>query len=150
MKEILVNKELIFTGTELLRPRMKVEKEKLELHFPDFIFYGTGNKVTSIKGTLTTNFNNTYEVRISILDSYPYEIPIVNLIGYQIEEDCDHRYNAGNLCIMRPENWTLIYSLAFVVGRTAIWLNKYDLWRRNGKERWPGRDAHRIYRYINI
>lgn len=150
MKEILVNKEIIFTGSELFQPRMKVEKEKLEMHFPDFIFYGTGNKVTSIKGPLTTNFNNTYEVRISILDSYPYEIPIVKLIGHQIEGDCEHLYYAGNICIMRSENWSSTYSLAFVVARTALWLNKYDLWRRNGKERWPGRDDHRFYKYINV
>jgi hypothetical protein len=48
-----------------------------------------------------------------------------------------HRYNAGNICYMHPTMWNPgIHNLAFVIGRAAKWLTKYDIWRERGT--WPG------------
>lgn len=142
MKEILVNKGMVFSGNEFYQPRMKVENQKLGRFFPQFNFLAVNNKVTSIKGLLTTNYNNSFEVRISMPQEYPYEIPHITPQNFTVEEECEHKYTNGNICVMRPESWKSIYSLAFIVARTAIWLNKYEQWRNNGRDEWPGLDAH--------
>ena len=36
-----VDRRLIFAGDDLARPRMAVEQEKLQAHFPGFRLYGT-------------------------------------------------------------------------------------------------------------
>ncbi|MBK8945344.1 MAG: hypothetical protein IPM32_08755 [Ignavibacteriae bacterium] len=143
MQGIQVNRDILFIGSDFLEPRIIAEKRKLKMFFPQFEFYGIDKKITSVRGLLTTNLNNSYNVRISVTDSYPYEIPIIELIDFEIDEECPHKYYAGNLCIMRPDHWSSVYSLAYVVARTAVWLNKYDIWRRNGKEEWPGKDSHK-------
>lgn len=150
MQGIQVNRDLLFIGRDLLESRIIVEKRKLEMFFPQFKFYGIDKKITSIRGLLKTNLYNSYNVRISVTDSYPYEIPIINLIDFEIDEKCTHKYHAGNICIMKPDHWNSVYSLAFAVARTAIWLNKYDIWRRNGKEEWPGKDFHRFNEDIAV
>lgn len=150
MQGIQVNRDLLFIGSDFLEPRIIVEKRKLKMFFPQFDFYGIDKKITSLRGLLKTNLNNTYNVRISVTDSYPYTIPFIDLIDFEIDEECRNKYQAGNICIMKPDHWSSVYSLAFVVAKTAIWLNKYDIWRRNGKEEWPGKDYHRYNEEIAV
>jgi hypothetical protein len=38
---------------------------------------------------------------------------------------------------MRSDQWRRHFTVALVVTKTAIWLNKYELWKRNGRA-WPG------------
>lgn len=143
MRRFQANPELIFMGSDFSRPRMVVEKEKINSQFPGFKFYGYGDKVTSVQGYLRTNFGNSYHIIIEIPDTYPYTRPDVMLPYMTIDSSCPHKYSDNEICVMKSEQWTTAFSLAFVIAKTAIWLNKYDTWKRNGKRRWPGRDQHR-------
>lgn len=131
------NRELVFSGPDLLRPRMTVEREKLMLHFPQFSFYGVNGQPSSVQGNLSTSYGNSYSVRISIPAHYPYELPEVTLPYHTISSGCPHTFVNGKICIMKSAQWTSTFSLAFVVAKTAVWLNKYDYWRMHGK--WPGK-----------
>jgi hypothetical protein len=133
------NREMIFSGSDLSRPRMVVEKEKLNQLFPGFEFYGSNGQVTSVMGWLNTSYGNRYLVRVVLDASYPYSLPRVELPVTTLEAGTPHRYGGGSICIMRSDQWSTTLSLAFVVAKAAIWLNKYDSWVRNGKGRWPGK-----------
>ena len=78
MSNMQVNRGLIFSGDDFRRPRMVVEKEKMIKFFPQFKFYGSNGQVTSVKGILTTNFKNSYLVRVYILR----EISIYNATDF--------------------------------------------------------------------
>lgn len=143
MGRIQTNKELVFLGSDWSRPRMTVEREKMASHFPTFDFYGYGGEVTSVQGDLRTNDGNQYYVKIEISKNYPYQMPKIYLPYETIDSSCPHKFSGGRICILRSEQWTSTFSLAFIVAKTAIWLNKYDKWKRDGKLRWPGKDQHR-------
>jgi hypothetical protein len=55
---------------------------------------------------------------------------------WAVRADAPHYFNDGSICIMRLDQWRRIYTVALVVAKTAIWLGKYELWKREG--RWPG------------
>jgi len=143
MANVEVSRELVFTGADLARPRMVVEQEKMRAKFPGFQFYGSGGNVSSVQGYLTTSDRNRYYVKVIVSSSYPYALPTIELPQHAIDSDCPHKYMSGAICVMKSEQWSSTYSLAFVVARAAVWLNKYDLWRRTGRVRWPGNDQHR-------
>jgi len=138
-----VSKDLIFMGADLLRPRMTVEQEKMKSRFPNFQFYAQNGRVNSVKGYLETSYNNSYYVKILISSNYPYDMPKIELPYTSIDSACPHIYTNDRLCVMKSDQWTTTYSIAFMVGKTAVWLNKYDSWKRKGKIRWPGNDQHR-------
>jgi ubiquitin-protein ligase len=80
--------------------------------------------------------NAMYVLSIKFPDSYPNEMPRVFVDAPAITV-APHRYNAGNICYMHPTMWNPgIHNLAFVIGRAAKWLTKYDIWREHGT--WPG------------
>ncbi len=139
MANLQINRELIFTGSDLFRPRMAVEKEKMALFFPNFSFYGSGERVTSVKGYLSTSYYNKYYVRIEIGPNYPYSLPDIYLPYTTLEANCPHRFKNGGICVIKREQWSKTLSLAVLVAKAAVWVNKYDSWKQNGKWRWPGR-----------
>ena len=118
---------------------MSLEQQKMQGRFPTMSFYGTDEEVTAIRGALTTNYGNLYSIRISVPDSYPYSIPRIT-VEPEPDEDCRHIYPDGSICVMKSAQWSKTYSLALLVAKTAMWLNKYDQWKANGKCRWPGRE----------
>jgi ubiquitin-protein ligase len=140
MSRFQANPELVLRGSELNRPRMTVEQEKMASQFPSFKFYGSFGKVTAVKGYLQTNFGNSYLIKIKIPDSYPYSMPGISLPYESIDGSCPHVYRNKEICVMKSEQWASSFSLAFMVAKAAIWLNKYDLWKRNGRGRWPGKE----------
>jgi ubiquitin-protein ligase len=78
----------------------------------------------------------TYVLSIKFPDSYPNEMPRVYVDAPTITL-APHRYNTGNICYLHPLMWNPgVHNLAFVIGRAAKWLNKYEIWRQGGK--WPG------------
>ncbi len=135
MAEIQARQELILTPAQIQTNRWYYEREKLRF-FPSFVLLGSNGQVTGAEGTLDTQCNNTYAIRIS-LDNYPYGLPRVFPKGWTIYPGAPHSYTDGSLCIMRADQWRQYFSVALVVAKTAIWLNKYELWKRNG-HRWPG------------
>ncbi len=133
------NREVIFSSYELSRPRMALEKEKMQMHFPSFDFYATFGRITSVRGYIYTNYDNSYYIKVHVGAKYPYELPEVTLPHTSLELGCPHKFSSDKICIMRSAQWSSSLSLAFVVAKTAIWLNKYDSWIRNGRLRWPGK-----------
>jgi hypothetical protein len=141
MSNFIVSKDVLFEGLDLSRPRWVVEKEKLNAKFPGFTFYGSNGEISSVTGYLHTNYGNSYYVKISISSSYPYDLPKVSLPYTIIESSCPHHFTNDNICLMKLEQWNTTFSLAFLVTKVALWLNKYDYWKRHN--RWPGnQQAH--------
>lgn len=136
MPNLQVDRKLIFVSSDLLRPRNVVEKEKVDNMFPQFSFINHNGHL-AIRGRLKTNFSY-YTVRITTTDNYPYHIPVVEIVDGTIKSGCPHRYVDGTVCLMRPDEWTSTFSLALLVARSAIWLNKYEYWNRHGT--WPGNE----------
>jgi len=130
------SKDLVFTGGDLLRPRMTVEQEKVNTHFPGFSFYATQGRLTSIKGYLRTSYGGSYYVSIQIPPSYPYEGPTVLLPYETIDSGVHHKFSSHEPCLMKADQWSSSLSIAFIIAKTAIWVNKYDSWKRTGQ--WPG------------
>jgi ubiquitin-protein ligase len=138
MAGLQFNRDMIFLGNDLSRPRMVVEKEKMRQFFPGFDFYGTQSKITSVQGTISTSYGNSYDIKVIIGPRYPYTLPTVALL-YKSLDSGPHQYNNGEICVLKSEQWSSTLSLACIVAKAAVWLNKYDSWRRNGKKYWPGK-----------
>jgi ubiquitin-protein ligase len=128
--------ELSFAEASALN-RMAIEQAKLRQFFPHVAFVRTGSNVIAAVGTIDTHSSNTYAVRVQ-LDRFPYSLPKVIIVDYVIHPEVPHRYNDGSLCIMRGDQWRSHFTVALVLAKTAIWLGKYEIWKRNGHH-WPGR-----------
>lgn len=135
MSEIEAAKNLILTPAEMQANRWHYERTKLHL-FPSFVLLGTNGNITAAEGALDTQCNNTYGIRI-VLDNYPYALPKVHPKGWTVHPEVKHRFIDGSLCVMRTDQWRRHFTVALVVAKAAIWLNKYELWKRNGHY-WPG------------
>jgi hypothetical protein len=134
----VVSPELLVMGSDLHRSRMIVEREKLAARFPRFAFFVGNNGLAFATGMLWPNQANGYAVRIDTAKDYPYLMPDVTLPGTTLRVGCPHLYTGGRLCLMKYDQWQSAFSLAFVVVKTAKWLNKYERWCRTG--RWPGKE----------
>ena len=135
MSEIGAASNLLLEIHEMQWNRWHYEREKLRL-FSTFALLGTSGTITAAEGALDTQCANTYGIRIE-LSNYPYALPRVYPKGWTIHPEVAHRFNDGSICIMRSDQWRKHFTLALVVAKTAIWLNKYEIWKRNG-HRWPG------------
>jgi len=93
--------------------------------------------IVAAEGAIDTQNGNTYGIRID-LAGFPYTLPKPLPKDWPPHPDVPHRYNDGSLCIMRSTQWRTTFTVAFVVAKTAIWLAKYELWKRNGHV-WPGK-----------
>jgi|GEM_PF-3840681 len=114
--------------------RWWVEQAKLKHYFPGFGLRAVKGVVSSCAGALCTNWGGEYPVEIVGLADYPYAMPQVFVEGLA---RTPHMWKAGNICYLnerswRPERCTLV----FVLGKVAIYLNKCEIYRREG--RWPG------------
>jgi hypothetical protein len=131
-----ITSELVLSSWELQNGnRWSIEQQKLR-KFPTFRFVGISGNITAAEGTITTQNNNTYALRIE-LKNFPYDMPKIFLKDYTVHFLAPHRYNDDSLCIMRSSQWMRHYSVALVIAKTAIWLAKYEMWKRNNHV-WPG------------
>lgn len=136
MADIQAAQNLLLTIYEMQSNRWYYEREKLRL-FSTFVLLGSPDgRITAAEGTLDTQYNNTYGIRIE-LSNYPHALAQVYPRGWNIHPEITHKFNDGSLCIMRPDQWRKHFTIAFIIAKTAIWLNKYEIWKRNG-HRWPG------------
>jgi len=115
--------------------RWYYEREKLRL-FPAFVLLGSAGQVTAAEGAIDTQASNTYGIRIE-LANYPYALPKIFPKDWTLHPAAPHHFIDGSLCIMRSVQWRTQFTVAFVVAKTAIWLAKYEIWKRNGHI-WPG------------
>jgi hypothetical protein len=111
------------------------EQRKLDF-FPSVRFVGAGGKITAAVGTLDTHSGNTYGIRVD-LTNFPYSLASVFPRDWQVHPEAPHKYRNGSLCIMRNDQWRFHFTVALVLAKTAIWLGKYEIWKRNGHA-WPG------------
>jgi hypothetical protein len=131
-----IRSELILSSWELqIGNRWGIEQQKLH-QFPTFKFVGIAGAITAAEGALDTQNNNTYGLRIE-LKNFPYEMPRIFPKGWTLHPFVPHTYSDGSLCIMKPSQWMKHYSVAMVIAKAAIWLGKYEIWKRNGHD-WPG------------
>ena len=135
-----VSRELLILGEDLSRPREVVERERLQWAFFGFSLRNEGGLLIA-RGLFSTKFGNKYLARIEAPERrYPYEIPDVWLPNVKLPLTCPHKFADGSLCVLKPAHWKTLYSFAFMAARTAVWLDKYDSWRRTGI--WPGKEPH--------
>ncbi len=135
MPEIAANHDLILAPAEMGSNRWYYERQHLQL-FPAFVLLGVNGQITAAEGALDTQYRNTYGVRIT-LTGFPYSLPKIFTKGWTPHSDVPHKYVDGSLCIMRSDQWRTNFTVALVVSKTAIWLGKYEIWKRNGHV-WPG------------
>lgn len=128
--------------------RWYLEQEKLKKFFPQFALTSKNGHFEACVGTLTTNCNNAYAVRVFDLEKYPDRFywesfnnyPPVTITSPSLKPS-PHRYGAymktpvsnGVLCLMSSDTWIPAKcTLAFLVAKTALWLNKYDYYLNDG------------------
>jgi hypothetical protein len=117
--------------------RLYLEQQKLDHYFPQFSFAQSRTSgYLSVVGFLRTNAGRNYSLKIVLPSDYPHGIPAIFPQGWTAK--CPHIYPPGNLCIMKSEQWRPFYTIAFVVAKSGIWLNKYDVYQRT--HTWPGNE----------
>lgn len=98
--------------------------------------YPTYDGKVFVKTVLQTVNQGTYVVSVRFPDSYPNEMPRVTIDAPVISVS-PHRYQNGMICYLHPSMWNPgTHNLTFVIARAAKWLNKYEIWKSQGK--WPG------------
>lgn len=89
-----------------------------------------------VKAGFQTAVGNAYVAAI-YFPHYPLQMPRVHITKPAVLPGTGHIYNDGNICYLHPNMWNPgRHDLTFVLGRTAKWLNKYEVWRVRGA--WPG------------
>jgi hypothetical protein len=127
--------QLTLTPAEMQLNRWWYEQQKLRM-FPAFSFLSGGGTIVAAEGALDTQYNNTYELRIE-LNNYPFMLPKIRPKGWAIHPSAPHRFSDGSICVMRSDQWRRHFTVALVIAKAAIWLGKYEIWKRNGHY-WPG------------
>ena len=141
-KPFRVNRHATMSPEERRQDRWAVEQAKLRRYFPSFhLVRNDTGRVCACVGFLTPR-TTRYGVRVEIPRGYPYEMPALHAAGWSPATGTPHRYSDGNLCVMKPDQWSANYTLAFFVAKAALWLNKYEVWLDTGK--WPGNDQDRF------
>jgi ubiquitin-protein ligase len=115
--------------------RIRLEFSEAQRTFAYVELHPTSDGKVYSKTALQTG-NQMYVLSIRFPDSYPNEMPRVYVDAPSLVTS-PHKYQSGNICYLHPSMWNPgIHNLSFVIARSAKWLNKYEIWRRNGK--WPG------------
>lgn len=129
--------QLTLNGLQLSN-RWAYEQQKLRL-FPAFTFLGNAGTIVAAEGAVETQNGNSYALRIE-LNNYPFSLPKIRPkpgSGWAIHPSAPHQFNDGTMCIMRSDQWRRHFTVALVIAKAAIWLAKYEIWKRNGHF-WPG------------
>jgi hypothetical protein len=122
--------------TDPQAPRWVSESVRIRENFPQFVLKSArgSNQVTAVEGVLT-NEGREYGVRIEIPENYPYVMPKIRPYGWD-PGGSPHRYTNGVLCVMNPPEWRPVYSISYLIAKTAVWIAKWKEWDYTG--RWPG------------
>ena len=97
--------------------------------------YPTNEGSIFVKAGLQTSVGNAYVAAI-YFPNYPNQMPKV-FIKPTVRSGTGHQYRDGNICYLHPNMWNPgRHNLTFVLGRTAKWLNKHEVWCQTGS--WPG------------
>lgn len=120
--------------------RLAVEREILANHFPQFTLRSSrAARVYAVAtGQLSTFAARRYRIEITLSSNYPHKLPTINPIDWTPRKN-PHLINGG-LCVMRANQWRSFMSVAFLVAKSALWLNKYEVFLDKGV--WPGPEQH--------
>ena len=132
---LVVPRRLLITEPDPAR-RMHAEQALLQANFPTFGFTLSRSGKLRARGVLRSNLRTEFPVKIKVPDGYPHTIPTIHAVGW--DPTCPHVYVNDSLCIMKPEQWKPFYSIALVVAKTALWLNKFEVYQARGY--WPGNE----------
>ena len=135
MLEIVGDVNLKLTSWEM-NNRWYYERERLR-NFPAFELLARNEIITASEGAIDTQYGNSWGIRIELPARYPFSLPTVHPRGWSIHPSVLHQYRDGSICIMRSDQWKKHFTIALVVAKTAVWLAKYEMWKRNGHY-WPG------------
>ena len=136
LEKALTEGGLMLTDNEMLSDRMEIEVNKIKDHFPSFLCTSTKGRITSAEGDVSTSHGNKYRIRIEVSREYPYTPPRIIVVNDRDIEGSPHKYIDGSLCVMNLNQWSASLSIAFMIAKASIWLNKCDTWKLNGW--WPG------------
>jgi hypothetical protein len=104
-------------------------------HFPNIEAYTTTEGGLYIKAALQTSVGRPYIIMVTFA-GYPSSMPNVTVITPTVKHGM-HMYRAGHICYMHPSAWNPgRHDLKYVLGQTAVWLNKHEIYLATG--RWPG------------
>lgn len=116
--------------------RIQREFSEAQQSFAYLELHPTGDGRAYVKTALQIS-SQMYVLSVKFPDSYPHEMPRVFIDAPAIAATAPHRYQNGNICYLHPSMWNPgFHNLSFVIARAAKWLNKYEVWRQQGK--WPG------------
>lgn len=119
--------------------RIRREVMQAEASFAFVEAHPTNEGKIFVKAGLQTTIGNTYIAAI-YFQNYPHQMPKVFITRPELRSDAPHQYTDGNICYLHPSMWNPgRFDLTFVLGRTAKWLNKYEVWRSLGN--WPGKEV---------
>lgn len=137
-RELEADKNLLLTVDEAQSDSRWYHEQQRLRTFPAFRLLNLNGAITAAEGAIDTQNGNTYGIRID-LTNFPYALPKPFPKGWTAHPAVPHKFADGSLCIMRAAQWRTQFTVAFVVAKTAIWLAKYEVWKRNGNV-WPGRE----------
>ena len=125
---------------DLARVRREIEEAKRNFWYVES--HPTANGSLYVLCALQTAPSRIYTLSITFPDSYPNSAPYVFVRKPDLATLAPHRYRDGNICYVHPTMWNPgRHHLSFVIGRTAKWLSKYEVWLKTAQ--WPGAEiAH--------
>jgi len=112
--------------------RLMTEGLAMRSHFPWFRLMRMRSGQLAWRGRLKLKGGASYLISAELPAHYPYEAPVLWVLAPSLVGGCPHRYGDGSLCIhlnsWNPDNGTVVQS----IGNAAVWLSKYQAWRRTG------------------
>lgn len=118
--------------------RLAAEKKILAAHFPQFTLSTRTDAFAVARGQLETFTGRKYRIEITADSSYPHSLPEIHPVGWTLRPN--PHIIRGGLCVMRANQWASFMSVAFLVAKSALWLNKYEVFLDKGI--WPGPEQH--------
>ena len=117
--------------------RIRSEFGVAQQQFAQIELYPTSDGKVYVRAALQPSAQQFYIVSMYFPDTYPNEMPSVYVDKPVIDSSVPHRYTRGNICYLHPKMWNPgRHDISFVLGRTAKWLSKYEIWKL--RRRWPG------------
>ncbi len=116
--------------------RIYSDVTRASLKFDYIETHPTGSGEVFVKAAFQPSAYSTYIAEI-YFTNYPYQMPKVYITKPSLYSNCPHIYEGGYICYLHPNMWNPgRHDLTFVLGRTAKWLSKYEVWK--SMKNWPG------------
>ena len=114
--------------------RLRWDVQQAQAHFPNVELVDDGSGGLYARAALQTSVGQVYAITITF-KGYPNEVPKVAVLPKVTHTK--HMYNSGHICFMLPARWNPgRHDLTFVLGQTAVWLAKHEVYKVKGV--WPG------------